>query len=169
MPEESNSCQGKMWDEVNKKEIPCRRPLYDEKYCICHSEDPDKDIDQFESEVQKQLGRPDYHDFRGFVFPGNHSFSGKVFSRDADFISARFGGDSNFKYARFCGNARFDLATFNGSQAEGFDVVILDYDGDGFKAPRPRLSQDYDQATITCGVVGALLCMSNLRLKTGYL
>lgn len=61
-----------------------------------------------------------------------------------------------------------DLATFRDKQAEGFDVVILDYDGDGFKSPRPNLSKSYSRATVTVGVVGAFICGSR-GLKSGYL
>ena len=61
-----------------------------------------------------------------------------------------------------------DLATFQEIQAENFDVIILDYDGEGFKAPRPQLSSEYVRPTVTVGVAGALIC-SNLSLKTGYL
>lgn len=61
-----------------------------------------------------------------------------------------------------------DLAKFKEKQTEGFDVIILDYDGDGFKAPRPRLSSEYTRPTVTVGVAGALIC-DNMSLKTGYL
>ena len=61
-----------------------------------------------------------------------------------------------------------DLANFKEKQTEGFDVIILDYDGDGFKAPRPRLSFEYTRPTVTVGVAGALICDSE-SLKTGYL
>jgi hypothetical protein len=61
-----------------------------------------------------------------------------------------------------------DLARFTPANAEGADVVLMDYDGDGFKAPRPRLDEGYARATVTIGVVGAFIG-SDLRLKTGYL
>lgn len=61
-----------------------------------------------------------------------------------------------------------DLANFKEKQTEGFDVVILDYDGEGFKAPRPRLSSEHTRPTVTVGVAGALICGS-MSLKTGYL
>jgi hypothetical protein len=61
-----------------------------------------------------------------------------------------------------------DLAPFDGSQSEGFDVTILDYDGDGFKAPRPRLAEGFSRPLLTVGVPGGLMC-SQWRLKTGYL
>ena len=61
-----------------------------------------------------------------------------------------------------------DLADFKEKQTEGFDVIILDYDGDGSKAPRPRLSSQYTRPTVTVGVAGALICDS-VSLKTGYL
>jgi hypothetical protein len=61
-----------------------------------------------------------------------------------------------------------DLAEFRESDADGYDVVILDYDGDGFKAPRPSLSRTYARPTVLVGVMGALLS-GNLGLKTGYI
>ena len=61
-----------------------------------------------------------------------------------------------------------DLAKFKEESAEGFDVTILDYDGDGFKSPRLYLPDSYTRATVTVGVVGASIC-GNLGLKTGYL
>ena len=61
-----------------------------------------------------------------------------------------------------------DLKTFKEGNTDGFDVTILDYDGDGFKAPRMKLPESYARATVTVGVTGALIC-GNLNLKTGYL
>ena len=61
-----------------------------------------------------------------------------------------------------------DLATFNGSQAAKDDVVLLDYDGDVFKAPRPKLAADYSRPTVTLGVPGGMICMV-LGLKSGYM
>ncbi len=61
-----------------------------------------------------------------------------------------------------------DLAGFKEEQTKGFDVIILDYDGDGFKAPRPRLSHEYTRPTVTVGVAGAFIC-GGMSLKTGYL
>jgi hypothetical protein len=77
-----------------------------------------------------------------------------------------------------------DLTRFDGSQSEGFDVTILDYDGDGFKAPRPTLRPRFlDESVeisrpmpgplfarplITVGVAGGLMC-DRWGLKTGYL
>ena len=61
-----------------------------------------------------------------------------------------------------------DLAAFTESQCDGFDVTILDYDGDGFEAPRPRISPQFSHPLVTVGVPGGLMC-SNWGLKTGYL
>lgn len=61
-----------------------------------------------------------------------------------------------------------DLANFEENQAEQFDVTIFDYDGDPFKAPRPNISRNYSRATVTLGVVGALIC-DGQNLKPGYL
>lgn len=61
-----------------------------------------------------------------------------------------------------------DLKVFDESRCTGFDVTILDYDGDGFKAPRPRLSEGFSRPLLTVGVPGAIIC-DQWRLKTGYL
>jgi hypothetical protein len=61
-----------------------------------------------------------------------------------------------------------DLKAFRESDSENFDVTILDYDGDGFKAPRPQISPNFSRPVVTVGVMGGLLC-NNLSLKTGYL
>lgn len=61
-----------------------------------------------------------------------------------------------------------DLATFVEAQCEGFDVTILDYDGEGFEAPRPMISRQFSRPLVTVGVPGGLMC-SQWQLKTGYL
>lgn len=61
-----------------------------------------------------------------------------------------------------------DLTAFKEKDAEGFDVTILDYDGDGFKAPRPMISPEFSRPLITVGVPGGLMC-DRWGLKTGYL
>jgi hypothetical protein len=61
-----------------------------------------------------------------------------------------------------------DLSNFDESFTKDFDVTILDYDGDGFKAPRPRVSSDFARPVVTVGVAGAMIC-SRWRLKTRYL
>lgn len=61
-----------------------------------------------------------------------------------------------------------DLAKFTGASAGKFDVVLLDYDGDGFKSPMPNISGNYTKPTVTLSVTGGLLC-SRMRLKTGYM
>ena len=60
------------------------------------------------------------------------------------------------------------LAKFQPRSADGFDVIILDYPGKGFEAPRVRFPREYSRPTITIGVVGGLIGRRN-SLKTGYL
>ncbi len=60
-----------------------------------------------------------------------------------------------------------DLAAFAPDKARDWDVVILDYDGDGAKAPRPKLPADYARPTLTIGIMGARLG-SDLKLRTSY-
>lgn len=61
-----------------------------------------------------------------------------------------------------------NLAGFKLAKKPNADVVLLDYDGDGFKAPRVTFPEGYSQPTITIGVAGAMICSQN-TLKTGYL
>ena len=61
-----------------------------------------------------------------------------------------------------------DLAKFDAGQTADADVIVLDYDGDGFKAPRVVLPAGYARPTVTLGVAGGMIC-SQQRLKTGYM
>ena len=61
-----------------------------------------------------------------------------------------------------------DLAKFDGAQAKVADVVLLDYDGDSYKAPQPNVGKDYRRATVTVGLAGGVFC-SKRHLKTGFL
>jgi hypothetical protein len=47
------------------------------------------------------------------------------------------------------------------------DVILLDWDGDGFKAPQRRLPEDFAGPVVTIGVAGGLWS-SGRSLKTGY-
>ena len=96
MPEETKTCQGKIWDKEDNKSKPCNRPLHDGKYCICHSKDINKDIELLRAEVQKQIDRKDYHDFTEFVFPKEYSFENIRFVNDVYFRFAEFANGTNF-------------------------------------------------------------------------
>jgi len=61
-----------------------------------------------------------------------------------------------------------DYNTFVENKSAGFDVTIIDYDGQDTRAPLPSISRQYSRATVTIGSPGADLC-SRLSLKTGYL
>ncbi len=61
-----------------------------------------------------------------------------------------------------------DYNTFTESKTAGFDVTIIDYDGQDTRAPLPSISREYSRATITVGSPGADLG-NRLSLKTGYL
>jgi hypothetical protein len=60
-----------------------------------------------------------------------------------------------------------DLQGFQDSQARGSDVIILDYDGDAEKTPRPKLSQAYTRPTLTVGMIGSFICRDR-QLKTAF-
>ena len=80
--------------------------------------------------------------------------------REKDFV--------DFLAANFKQVGIADLAKFDGSESEDFDVTILDYDGDGFEAPRPKISREFSRPVVTMGVIGAFIC-DKQSLKTGYL
>jgi len=61
-----------------------------------------------------------------------------------------------------------DYNTFTEDKTDGFDVTIIDYDGQDTRAPLPSISREYSRATITVGSPGADLG-NRLSLKTGYL
>ena len=61
-----------------------------------------------------------------------------------------------------------DYNAFKESETSGFDVTIIDYDGQDTRAPLPSISSEYSRATITVGSPGADLG-NRLSLKTGYL
>ena len=61
-----------------------------------------------------------------------------------------------------------DYNAFKESETSGFDVTIIDYDGQDTRAPLPSISRQYSRATVTIGSPGADLG-NRLSLKTGYL
>ncbi len=68
---------------------------------------------------------------------------------------------------------RGDLAAFSEKEAEGYDVVLLDYDelriaNNAIQMPRIPFTAKCSRPIMTLGATGALVC-ERLRLKTGYL
>jgi hypothetical protein len=99
--------------------------------------------------------------------------------REKDFV--QFLGQ-HFETVKTADLGALDRKPFTDKDAEGVDVTIFDYDGDGFKAPRPKLQprfvqdefrnahaaddQWFTRPLITVGVVGGLV--SDCGLKIGY-
>lgn len=107
--EEQKKCQVKRYYGH-----PCGRDVVTggEK-CICHSEDPDKDVELFQKEVDEELARDDRHNFSGFVFPIGFHFTVTEFPKDAYFRHAQFLGAANFLLFQFSGQAHFGNAKFS--------------------------------------------------------
>jgi len=82
--------------------------------------------------------------------------------------SSREQGFVTFLSEHFDTVGRGDLTAFRESDTDGFDVTIMDYDGDGFRSPRPRMSASFTRPVLTLGVPGAFICR-NLDTKLGYL
>jgi hypothetical protein len=64
--------------------------------------------------------------------------------------------------------ATTDYLEFREEQAEGYDVVIIDYGATRPGSPVPKLARGYARATVTMGVSGSMVCR-RLGLKPGYL
>ncbi len=88
-------------------------------------------------------------------------YAGKAGSdREADFV--------DFLKQQFRQVDTIGLPRLSTEEAARADVVLLDWDGDGFKAPAPKLPKTYARPTVTIGVAGGLWA-SRQRLKTGYM
>jgi hypothetical protein len=101
--------------------------------------------------------------------------------REKDFV--QFLG-RHFETVKTADLGAFVGKSFADKDMEGFDVALLDYDGDGFKAPRARVAPRFPgdvsrvpralegswltRPLITVGVTGGLIA-SQGGLKTGYL
>ncbi len=84
--------------------------------------------------------------------------------REKDFVG--------FLEKHFAKVGKGDLNKFDVKDAEGFDVVVLDYDGlsvedNVTRMPRVPFDRSYTRPTVTMSAVGALAC-DQLGLKTGY-
>ncbi len=105
---------------------PCGRKLWDNEYCICHSSDPSKNVDQFRIQISEILDNRLHtgpYDFSGMVFPRTFHEFPRVYDRvvffdnasflgDADFVFAEFRQDVDFSHARFSADAKFQSAKF---------------------------------------------------------
>jgi uncharacterized protein YjbI with pentapeptide repeats len=91
MMEKNKGCQ------VTHGEGICGRELYDEEYCIFHSQKPDKDTKLFQrklNEIFEDESLEDY-DFFKFIFPEGISFPEKI-SKRTSFYDALFHGVTEF-------------------------------------------------------------------------
>ncbi|UCG57041.1 MAG: hypothetical protein JSU70_19525 [Phycisphaerales bacterium] len=140
----------------------------------CRKKDQPQET-QRPSPVESKESIPDQVDSRRLVPAPERSYepnaSGKIdlrilyaghpdSEREKDFVEFL---TKNFKAVEMA-----DLSDFDESFTKDFDVTILDYDGDGFKAPRCRDLSGLSRPVVTVGVPGALMC-SGWQLKTGYL
>jgi hypothetical protein len=63
-----------------------------------------------------------------------------------------------------------DFAEFTLNSADGYDVVVMDYDGEGvgaFKTQLPTLAQTYSRPTVNLGIAGGMIC-GKLALKSRH-
>jgi hypothetical protein len=86
-------------------------------------------------------------------------------ARGKDFVA--------FLEQHFAAVGQSELTEFRQSEAERFNVVILDYDevkivNNRIQMPEVQLDRRFARPTVTIGATGALVC-DRLRLKTGYL
>jgi hypothetical protein len=119
-------------------------------------QEPETDIVEVSAEVPKETGEQGGDKIDLKILYAGHPGS----QREEALVT--------FLREHFAAVQTCDLEGFKEDQAEGFAVTVMDYDGDAFKAPRPRLSRDFSRPVMTVGVVGAFIC-GNLNLKMGYL
>ncbi len=78
--------------------------------CIFHSEDPNKDVAEFEC----RLSNKGDCNYRGFIFPQGFKCSWRELSEDMDFSYAQVKGGADFHLTRFLGRATFFRTSFHG-------------------------------------------------------
>lgn len=112
---ETSQCKGKgHWGAT------CGRPLYDNEYCIFHSEAifvKKKDFNEaFWEEFERQKREKYNYDFAGFVFPDSISFKNIKFDKETIFTCSKFyGEDTDFGFAKFLG----EKTSFGGCHFKG--------------------------------------------------
>lgn len=110
MTDETKTCQVMM---ANLQ--PCGRELYQGDVCVCHSDDPEKDVQAFRQEVIRELTPRGKHesDLTKFVFPAETPNMGnREYRLRAFFTGARFLGSISFENSTFKAGARFNDAVF---------------------------------------------------------
>ena len=90
--------------------------------CILHTDDPNKDVSEFEGAFQLKLRHSDL-DFRWVVFPLGFELMGSPIGADfesivsgnaVDFTGATFEGNVSFAYLTFGSETEFEKTTFQG-------------------------------------------------------
>jgi hypothetical protein len=76
--------------------------------------------------------------------------------READFVA--------FLQQQFDVVRTGNLETLREADLQGFDVTLLDWDGNVFAGPCPQFSESFSRPVITLGVHGSMIC-SRLQLK----
>lgn len=102
-----------------------------DSYCILHSKNEDKDLNDFTTIVENRLkgtktkeGTEEI-DLRGCYFPKNFPggyFVARTFDKPVDFTKATFSQEADFPQVKFMGSAFFHYARFSG------EVVFQDVD-----------------------------------------
>ena len=100
-----------------------REALYENGFCILHSEDPDKDQEAF-NKALKEHRRFIGDNFRFMVFPKVARFSWVTFEGKTDFSWATFQGQADFHGATFEGETYFSVTRFEG-ETVFFDATFI--------------------------------------------
>jgi len=131
----------------------CHRLSYDgEGLCICHSRRPDKDVQEFQREIDDMLARKDYN-FNGFVFPGPVDFFSTTFDDAAHFVLATFQSIAYFRGATFRGAADFRQAAFQGAADFGHVTFqgVVRFLGTTFRGKADLYGATFDSAVYLYG------------------
>jgi hypothetical protein len=149
MPENTPTCQ------IHKKyeRIKCQnaaRPGDADGFCILHSQDKEKNQDDFKAALQDRWQQADQgkYDFRRVFFPGpfdpQNFFGCREFAKPADFSRATFTERVNFFWATFTKEAEFSGATFT-EEAYFFGAAFTK--GAGFSSATFAKEADFSIAT----------------------
>jgi hypothetical protein len=135
-----------------EKEWKCNRPLYDDNFCIFHSNDIEKKAEfnkLFSEELERQKKYEKSYNFSGFVFPDSMYFSGFVFDKKTDFSTAKFKGEETlFNGAKFLRDTSFFDVTFQG-RASFFNVFFKK--NVNFKIAKFKGSTDFNYTKFSGG------------------
>jgi len=138
MPEKVGKCK---YETVWGEKICKRKALPNSKYCICHEQTNDKDIEEFNNEIENIM-KLEFYNFEGFYFPKKFDFGAmykhlrdRIFDKKVNFSNTIFKGVTNF------GDATFQEADFTFAKFQ-----LVDFARAVFKKEADFRSAEFERA-----------------------